>query len=132
VQPHAFRIFPSYQVGVGLSIPIWDGGGSSASADATDARVDELRLRAEDAEAERNQQHAKAALEAEHALKRRATAEQLIEVCKARVNDTETGYAMGAMQFDQVQQARSMLRRAETELVMAKVARTQALLRTAP
>jgi outer membrane protein TolC len=132
VQPDPLRYLPVYQVGVGLSIPIWDGGGSDASADATDARVDELRLRLEDAEAERNQEHAKAALEAEHALKRRATAEQLIEVCTARVSDTETGYAMGAMQFDQVQQARSMLRRAQTELVMAKVARTEALLRTAP
>jgi outer membrane protein TolC len=130
--PEGLRIFPSYQVGAGLSVPIWDGGGSDASADATEARVDELRLRVEDAEAERNQEHAKAALEAEHALKRKATAEQLIEICKARVNDTETGYSMGAMQFDQVQQARSMLRRAETELVMAKVSRTEALLRTAP
>jgi outer membrane protein TolC len=126
------RFLPSYQVGVGLSIPIWDGGGSDASADATEARVDELRLRLEDAEAERNQEHAKAALQAEHALKRKATAQQLIEVCKSRVTDTETGYAMGAMQFDQVQQARSMLRRAETELVMAKVSHTEALLRTAP
>ncbi len=130
--PGDIRYLPSYQVGVGLSIPIWDGGGSDASADATDARVDELRLRLEDAEAERNQDHARAALEAEHALKRKATAEQLIDVCKARVGDTETGYAMGAMQFDQVQQARSMLRRAETELVMAKVAHTQAILRVAP
>ncbi|MET0283222.1 MAG: TolC family protein [Polyangiales bacterium] len=130
--PQGPRILPSYLAGIGLSVPIWDGGGSDASADATEARVDELRIRLEDAEAERNQEHAKAALQAEHALKRRATAEQLIDVCKARVTDTETGYAMGAMQFDQVQQARSMLRRAETELVMAKVARTEALLRTAP
>jgi outer membrane protein TolC len=132
VQPNPLKYLPSYQVGLGLSIPIWDGGGSDASADATEARVDELRLRAEDAEAERNQEHAKAALAAEHALKRQATAQQLIEVCKARVTDTETGYEMGAMQFDQVQQARSMLRRAETELVMAKVSHTEALLRTAP
>jgi outer membrane protein len=126
------RFIPSYQAGVGLSIPIWDGGGSNAGADATDARVDELRLRLEDAQAERNQEHAKAALEAAHALNRQATAQQLIDICKARVTDTETGYEMGAMQFDQVQQARSMLRRAETELVMAKVAHTEALLRTAP
>jgi outer membrane protein len=132
VQPDPLRYLPSYQVGVGLSIPIWDGGGSAASAAATDARVEELRLRLEDAEAERNQEHAKATLQSEHALKRQATAQQLIEVCKARVTDTETGYEMGAMQFDQVQQARSMLRRAETELVMAKVAHTEALLRTAP
>lgn len=131
-QPNPMIYLPSYQVGIGFSIPIWDGGGSDASADATEARIDELRLRAEDAEAERNQEHAKAALEAQHALRRKATAEQLIEVCRARVNDTETGYEMGAMQFDQVQQARSMLRRAETELVMAKVAHTEALLRTAP
>jgi outer membrane protein TolC len=135
VQPqpdNPVRYLPAYQAGLGLSIPIWDGGGSRASADATDARVDELRLRLEDAEAERNQEHAKAAMDAEHALKRSTTAQQLIEVCKARVADTETGYELGAMQFDQVQQARSMLRRAETELVMAKVAHTEALLRTAP
>ncbi|HEX5657484.1 MAG TPA: TolC family protein [Polyangiales bacterium] len=133
LQPNpSLKFLPTYQVGVGLSIPIWDGGGSDASADATEARVDELRLRLEDAEAERNKEHAKAALDAEHALKRQVTAQQLIEVCKSRVTDTETGYEMGAMQFDQVQQARSMLRRAETELVMAKVSHTEALLRTAP
>jgi outer membrane protein len=123
---------PSYAVGLGITVPIWDGGGSRASADATEARADELRIQIEDAELSRGQERARAKLDAQHAEKRQATALSLVEICKTRVADTEAGYELGAMQFEQVQQARSVLRRAETEVIMARVARAEAVLRFAP
>ena len=126
------NVLPSYIVGLGVSIPIWDGGATSASAAATQARADELRLRVESEEIDRRQDRIKARLDAEHAQNRENTALQLVEVCKTRVADTEAGYELGAMQFEQVQQARGMLRRAETEVVLAKVARAEAVLRFAP
>lgn len=127
-----YKILPSYVVGLGLSIPIWDGGGSRAAAAATDAQADELRLRLESTESERDHERKRAQLDAEHALKRQQTAEKLLAVCTTRVADVEAGYELGAMQFDQVQQARAMLRRAQTEVVLAKVARAEAVLRFAP
>jgi outer membrane protein TolC len=123
---------PSYAVGLSMAIPLWDGGGASASADATEARADELRIQLESAEQQRNQARERARLDAEHAQKREATALKLLEVCKTRVADTEAGYELGAMQFEQVQQARALLRRAETEIVLARVSRAEAILRIAP
>ena len=126
------KYFPSYVVGLGVALPVWDGGGSRASAAASEARADELRIRLESSEADRQQERARARLDAQHAEKREATALKLVEICKTRVADTEAGYELGAMQFDQVQQARTMLRRAETEVVLARVARAEAVLRFAP
>jgi outer membrane protein len=127
-----FKALPSYVVGLGLSVPLWDGGGSRAAADATEAQADALRLRLESASSEREHEQKRAELDAAYALRRQKTAEQLVTVCTTRVTDVEAGYELGAMQFDQVQQARSLLRRAETELVMAKVARAEAILRFLP
>ena len=126
------RLLPSYTVGLGLVVPLWDGGSSEAAAQAAEARADELRIRLESAEREREQELARARLDAEHAARRQATAQQLLEIAKTRVADVEAGYDMGAMQFEQVQAARTMLRRAETEVVMAKVARAEAVLRVLP
>ncbi|MDB4986206.1 MAG: outer rane efflux protein [Myxococcaceae bacterium] len=128
----SLKLLPSYAVGLGLSVPLWDGGGSKASSAASEARADELRIRLENSENDRQQEKTRARLDAEHAAKREATALKLVDICKTRVSDTEAGYELGAMQFDQVQQARTMLRRAETEVVLAKVARAEAVLRFAP
>ena len=92
----------------------------------------ELRIRLEGSELDRQQEKARARLDAQHAEKREGTALKLVEICKTRVADTEAGYELGAMQFDQVQQARTMLRRAENEVVLARVARAEAVLRFAP
>jgi outer membrane protein TolC len=126
------RVLPSYAVGLAMAIPLWDGGGNKAAADATEAQADELRLRLESTESEREHERKRARLDAEHAEKRQHTAEQLLEVCSSRVTDVEAGYELGAMQFDQVQQARAQLRRAQTEVVLARVARAEAVLRFAP
>ncbi|MEY4511209.1 MAG: hypothetical protein RLZZ450_3331 [Pseudomonadota bacterium] len=126
------RAFPNYIVGLAMTIPLWDGGGNKAAADATEAQADELRLRLESTESEREHEHKRARLDAEHAEKRQHTAELLLEVCSTRVADVEAGYELGAMQFDQVQQARAQLRRAQTEVVLARVARAEAVLRLAP
>jgi outer membrane protein TolC len=128
----SFSTFPSYSLGLALTVPLWDGGGSKAGAEAAEANAAELGLRMEGAQRERAEERERARLEAEHADKRRALAEQLLTVCKTRVDDAEAGYELGAMQFDQVQQARALMRRAETELVMAKVAHAAAVLRVTP
>ena len=52
-----------------------------------------------------------------------------LTVCK-HASGRETGYELGAMQFEQVVQAAGSLRRAETELVMARIARAEAVLRS--
>ena len=126
------KALPSYSVGLAMSVPLWDGGGNKAAADAVEAQADELRLRLESTESERDHERKRASLDAEHALRRQHTAEQLLEVCSTRVSDVEAGYELGAMQFDQVQQARAQLRRAQTELVLARVAHAEAILRVAP
>lgn len=127
-----WSVFPTYLAGLSLTVPLWDGGASRASAEAADARADEVRIRLEHAEVIRAQELARARLDIVHADQRASTAQQLLEVCTKRLSDVEAGYEMGAMQFEQVVQARTLLRRAETELVMAKVTRAEAVLRVSP
>ena len=124
--------FPTYVAGLSLAVPLWDGGSSRAASEAADARADEVRIRLEQAELAHTQALARARLDVAHADKRAETAQKLLDVCKKRIADVEAGYELGAMQFEQVQQARALLRRAETELVMARVARAEAVLRVAP
>lgn len=129
---YGFSAFPAYSLGLSLTVPLWDGGETKAAAEAAEARAAELGLQSESSERERQQELVRAHADVEHAQKRHAMAEQLRVVCTTRVSDAEAGYELGAMQFDQVQQARALLRRAETEVVLAQVARAEAILRVAP
>lgn len=127
-----WNVFPNYTAGLALVVPLWDGGSSRAAADAADARADDVRIRLERAELVHGQELERARRDVEHAERRAETAVALVAVCQTRVKDVEAGYEMGAMQFEQVQAARALLRRAETELVMARVARAEAVLRVSP
>lgn len=124
-----FMPFPLYAVGLSLTVPLWDGGESAAAAEAAEARAAELGVHL--ASSEREQQHEieRARRDQEHAAKRQALAEQLLAVSRKRFEDVEAGYQLGVMQFEHVQSARELMRRAETELVLAKVAGAEAALR---
>ncbi len=123
---------PSYAVGLSLMIPLWDGGQASAAADAMEARAEDLNMQLENAERRRQLEREHARLDAEHASRREQTAQKLLDACNVRVADADAGYELGAIPFEQVQAARAMQRRAQTELVLAKVARAEAVLRVMP
>lgn len=127
--PGETRIFPLYGAGLTLNIPLWDGGLTKASAAAARARAEEARADLAEFELERSFAQSQAELDRDSALTRLKTAEELVEVCAARLKDAEDGYELGASSIDLIAQARALLRRAETEALMARVDHAAARLR---
>lgn len=124
--------FPTFIVGLSLTVPLWDGGAAKAAAEAAEARMEELGIRLEDADRGARQEHERALVDVENARELEETAGRLIALFQVRLNDTASAYELGAMQFEHVQQARASLRQAETELILARVARAEAVLRIKP
>jgi outer membrane protein TolC len=123
------NVFPLYGAALKLSVPLWDGGISNANVQAARARAAEIDARRRAHDREREQGVAQAALDAHNALSRLSTAEELIEVGSQRLEEAEEGYELGATGIDAISQARNLLRRAQTELLLAKVAHREARLR---
>ena len=122
-------VFPAYSVGINLAVPLWDAGKSAAAASLARARADELGARMREQVQARHAERARAQLDADNAGARLATAQSLLEVADQRVHQAAEAYDLGAGSLDQLAQARSLLRRAQTEIVLAKLARADAALR---
>jgi len=122
-------LFPTYLVGISFSLPLWDGGGSSAAAASARAHADELGALMQKREQERQGDIARARLDADNAVARLQTADELLAACEQRASEAEQGYELGASSIEQLAQARALLRRARTEVVLAKVSRAEAALR---
>ncbi len=120
--------FPSYAVGVSLKVPLSDGGSAEASASAARARAQALAATIDDHSQALADGRARAALAQQNAGARLRAAEALLKVSQARLADAERAYELGAGGLQGIGQARAMLRRAETEVVLAKVARAGAVL----
>jgi outer membrane protein len=125
----SFKAFPLYGAGLTLNIPLWDGGHTRASAEGALARAEEARANLAEFEQERAFAQSQAELDRDSALTRLETAEELVTVCAARLKDAEDGYELGATSIDLIAQARSLLRRAETEALLARVDHASARLR---
>lgn len=126
-----FKAFPLYGAGLTLDIPLWDGGHTRASAEGALARAEEARANLAEFEQERLFAQSQAELDRDSALTRLKTAEELVSVCATRLKDAEDGYELGASSIDLIAQARSLLRRAETEALLARVDHAAARLRMA-
>ena len=132
VRNQGSAVFPLYGAALTLSVPLWDGGLSDASVEAARARVAELDAQRRSHEKERERGIAQATLDAQNALSRLATAQELIDVCTQRLKEAEDGYELGATGIDAIAQARNLLRRAQTELLLTKISHRAAKLRMAP
>jgi outer membrane protein TolC len=123
------KAFPLYGAGLTLNIPLWDGGNTRASAEGAAARAEEARANLAEFEQERAFAQSQAELDRDSALTRLQTADELVSVCATRLKDAEDGYELGASSIDLIAQARSLLRRAETEALLARVDHAAARLR---
>jgi outer membrane protein TolC len=113
-------------------MPIWDGGLTKAAVVAAEAEADQLdaELRAEAAHQEQN--YRRAQREAEHALEALSIAQQLAELAEKRLVDAQQGYDLGVHGIEVVAEARALARRAQTEVLLSKVAHARARLRVTP
>jgi outer membrane protein len=123
------EFFPAYSLGISFSLPIWDGGATRASVEAAMARADEAGALLRDHEQQRLAQVERAQLDAETAATRLATAGELLEIAEQRMREVEQRYELGASGLDALSQARTLLRRARTEMILARLARADTALR---
>lgn len=131
VRTQAGSVFPVYAVGVGVALPLWDGGVTSASGDAARAHAAEIEARVRERQQARAGEVERARIDADNAGSRLQTASALLEVAEQRTHEVEQAYELGVASIDQLAQARSLLRRAQTEIVLARIARAEAALRLA-
>jgi outer membrane protein TolC len=131
-QPSNSSFGPSYNVGVNLNVPLWDGGGDEASADAARARKAGIEAQIREHELSRDQEQREVSLDVENATRRLETAEALLASTTTQLEEAEARYDLGAGGIEPIAVARAMMRRAHTELLLAKIARVEAALRALP
>ncbi|MDH5675072.1 MAG: TolC family protein [Myxococcales bacterium] len=132
VQAQDLDIFPRYTVGVALKVPLWDGGRARASADAARAQATELDARIEEHRQQQSHAQQRRALEASQAGRLLKRAQALLSLSQKQLADAEQAMELGVADPQTVAGARTMLRRAEREVVLAKVARAETRLRLMP
>lgn len=125
-------VFPNYQLGLNLSVPLWDGGRAVALARGAEARASELDARAREARIENAEERAQAALDQEQAEAQLALADRLVVVSEKRLDHATTSYDLGAGDLETVSDARAALRDAQSRQVQLQVARAEAMLRLKP
>jgi len=123
------QVFPMYQLGLNLSVPLWDGGRAISLAHAAEARAVELDALARDARLERTDEWTEARLERENAEAQLVIADALVTVSEKRVGQAEASYDLGAGDLESVANARAALREAQSRRAEIQVARADAVLR---
>jgi outer membrane protein len=126
------RVFPAYAVGLSFSLPLLDGGGADAGADAARARAGAIAAELQVEREQRRNDRDRAELDRDNARAQLETASALLEVVTQRVTEAEQSYELGATSLEPVAQARALLRRAQTEVVHARLAQAEAALRLSP
>ncbi len=122
------NVFPMYQLGISLEVPLWDGGRAISLAHAADARAFELDVRARDARQEGRDERERALFEHETAEQQLTLVERLVAISEKRVDQAQTSYDLGASDLEAVADARAALREAQSRRVQIQVSRADAIL----
>lgn len=122
-------VFPSYRVGLKLSIPLWDGGVESARRNM--ARATAAELSAETSDLGQSISHAEATARADYASARARVkvAQDFQRAAKAALDAAEDRYRLGAGSAESVMEARTQENDASLRLLRARGARADAVLR---
>jgi outer membrane protein TolC len=119
------HLFPMFGIGIGLTVPLWDGGATSAAE--AGARAAEAELSAElDAERARDKHvRERRNVQAQHADRLLALAETAVALAETRVQQLKDGPTLGTAEQEALAAAEAERAKARAELVKAKAARVQ-------
>jgi outer membrane protein TolC len=120
VQGQDAKLFPVYALGIGLSLPLWDGGATAAAEAAASAAAAELSAQAEVERARQKHQSARRTLHASHAEKLLVLAEQALALADKRMAQLEGGETLGEAAQEALAEADVARTRARAELVQAQ------------
>lgn len=126
------KFFPLYGAALSFVAPLYDGGIAKAAAQGARAQADAADAQLKQHVRDQERAHGDALHDAEKARSVRSIAEELRGLALRRLEDAQAGYELGVNGIEKIAEARALLRRAETELLMSKVSETEARLRVAP
>ena len=128
LQGQTSHLFPVYSAGVSLTVPLFDGGASSADAAQARAQAAELSAQAAAERARRQYGAARVRAASTHAARRLALASDALRLAQAQMEQLQ---GTGGLDTDSVQalaEAEGARARAQSEVVLAQIAAAQARL----
>ncbi|HWP05278.1 MAG TPA: TolC family protein, partial [Polyangiaceae bacterium] len=121
-------VFPLYQAGLTVTVPILDGGAESAARAVATAQASDLSAQARELRqrAEAGNERSRVALE--RSGRRVALAEQLSAAAEQAVHHAEDQHALGSGSLDDIMTAKLRVSRAKLEILNARLERARAVL----
>ncbi len=119
-------VFPTYRVGVSMSVPLSDGGSASANANVARAQAEELAARSRELSQARQSARSRAEADAAAAQERLRIARELLALSERRVRDAEERYEQARGPIEAIAEASAMRRRANMEIVLGEIATARA------
>jgi outer membrane protein TolC len=123
------ELFPAYRIGVSLSLALLDGETEAAQRSIARAQVAELSAQANDLSQSLSIERRAGESAFASAVERVRAALELQTAAKAEYDAAAGRYELGAANIDAVIEARSLLVNARLELLQARAARADAVLR---
>jgi outer membrane protein len=117
------KVFPSYALGVSLSVPLWDGGGTAAAEAHARAEVAELSAEAAAERARAQHLATRRSAQATHSARILSLAERALQLAEARIAQLEGGESLGS-----AERAALLAAEAERSEARANLVRAQAQL----
>jgi outer membrane protein TolC len=123
------HVFPYYQLGVNLAVPLWDGNVASTRAVISREEAAAVGAEVRERRAALLTEHERARKDGANANERLRIAEMLRTIAQDRARDARDRYDLGEGKLEPVLDAQAMEVSAEREVVLAKIARTDAAFR---
>jgi outer membrane protein TolC len=127
-----FSVFPGYAAALYFTLPLWDGGMVKSMAASSRAQADGLAAQLQAHDKQQEHAHKRAEQDAGQALASLAIAQELVTLAEKRLADAQESYELGVTGIESIAEARSVLRRAQSEVLLSRVAHADARLRFAP
>jgi outer membrane protein TolC len=128
VHAQSDQVFPAYQLGLSLSMPLWDGGMQRARAELARAEAMELSVQARQAEHSLSSRQSSLKRAFDNASERVTLADQVRALSAQELRNAEERYTLGRGSIEALLDARAALTRADSTLLLARLARAEAAL----
>jgi outer membrane protein TolC len=126
------NVFPAYQLGLAIALPLWDGGVAAAHARAARAQADQLRAEARSSLQSYSDEREAARVDLASGDERVRLGEKLRRLAETVARQADERYRLGTADLRALLDADERLAHAEAQALAAKADRAHAALRLGP
>lgn len=119
------KLFPVYAVGVGLTVPLWDGGATSAAEAGARAVAAELAAQLDAERARDTHLRARQTMQAPHVERLISLAEAAVTLAETRIAQLQAGPTLASAEQAALADAEAERSRARADLIRARATRAQ-------